>query len=79
MKLLAIVLFSLSVVLLIIGIHQIMVSGFAASYWIIMFATFSFLGYGYIKNYKLKAEDFMVNSEYAKKDNLKSLKTKKSK
>lgn len=77
MKLLAIILFSFSVVLLIIGIHQIMVSGFAASYWIIMFATFSFLGYGYVKNYKLKTEDFMVNSEYGKKANIKSIQNKK--
>jgi general stress protein CsbA len=66
MKLLAIILFSLSVVLLVIGIHQVMLHGFAESYWIFMFSTFSFLGYGYVKNYKLKEEDFLVNSEHVK-------------
>ena len=66
MKLLAIILFSLSVVLLIIGIHQVMLNGFADSYWIFMVSTFTFLGYGYLKNYKLKENDFMVNSEHIK-------------
>ena len=66
MKLLAIILFSLSVVLLIIGIHQVMLNGFADSYWIFMFSTFTFLGYGYVKNYKLKESDFMVNSDHVK-------------
>ena len=43
-----------------------MLSGFADSYWIFMFSTFAFLGYGYVKNYKLKESDFMVNSDHVK-------------
>jgi general stress protein CsbA len=74
MKLFAIILFSFSVVLLIIGLHQIMLNGFSASYWIIMFAIFSFLGYGYVKNYKLKEEDFLVNSKHVKSAPIKKYK-----
>lgn len=63
MKVFAIVLFSISVVLLIIGLHQIMINGFAASYWIIMFATFFFFSYGYIKKYKLPDDEVLVETK----------------
>ncbi len=45
LKLLDIILLSLTVALLIIGIHQIQVMGFAKGYWALMLALIAFLGY----------------------------------
>ena len=63
MKIFAVILFAISVALLIIGLHQIMVNGFAESYWIIMFSTFCFFGYGYIKKNILSKEEILVETK----------------
>jgi hypothetical protein len=47
----SIIILSLTVGVLIIGIHQIMVNGLANSYWILMFAVFGLLGYQYINKH----------------------------
>ena len=50
MKLLDIVLFVMAFCFLIIGIHQAIVVGIAASYWIFMFSLMPLFLYGYRKN-----------------------------
>jgi hypothetical protein len=49
MKLKEALLLSLSVAFLIIGIHQIMVVGFAKGYWAIMLALVSFFAYSLVR------------------------------
>lgn len=75
MRLIAIALFSLSVAFLVIAIHQVMVDGFAAGYWAVMISTVSFLGYGYLKKYRLPQDEVMIET----KDTLKPKTLKKNK
>lgn len=49
MKILETILFALTFVLFVIGVHQTLVYGFLNSYFIFTFAVFTFLGYGYLK------------------------------
>ena len=56
MKLTDIVLFVLAFCLLVIGIHQAIVVGIAASYWIFMFSLMLLFLYGYRKNKRKEQE-----------------------
>lgn len=67
MKLLSTLIFSISVALLIIGFHQIMMHGFANSYWIIMFCTGFFLWFAYLKRNDNPGEK--LYEKYKKKTN----------
>lgn len=48
MKTLPTIAFALSVVFLIVGLHQTMLNGFTESYWIFSFATGFFLWFAYL-------------------------------
>jgi hypothetical protein len=56
MRILEQVLFALTFVFFVIGIHQTTVYGFLNSYFIFTFAVSTFLGYGYVKNNRLAKE-----------------------
>jgi hypothetical protein len=49
MKLINVILLSLSIAFLIMGIHQIIMVGFGNAYWVLMLAIICFLLYGYQK------------------------------
>ena len=57
MKIFPTIIFSISVALLIIGIHQIMVNGIAESYWILSFATGFFLWFAFMKRNEKPGEE----------------------
>ncbi len=63
-KLFPTIVFALSVVLLIIGIHQTMTTGFAESYWLFSFATGMFLWFAYLKRNEKPGEE--VAEKYEK-------------
>lgn len=61
----ATILFSLSLVLLVIGIHQTMLNGFSESYWIFSFSAGAFLAFAYLKRNQNVGEQ--VAEQYQKK------------
>lgn len=67
MKLLNSIVFALSVALLVIAIHQIMVYGFAKSYWILMLSTFTFLWFAYLKRNEKPGEEVFEKYQNLKK------------
>jgi hypothetical protein len=66
MKLFPTILFSLSIVLLIVGIHQVMVNGFSESYWIFSFSTTFFLWFAYLKRNENVGKEIAENYEKVK-------------
>lgn len=78
MKLFPTIIFSLSIIFLIVGIHQIMVNGFTQSYWILSFSTVFFLWFAYMKrNEKPGEEVYKKYSEMRDKKINKVIKKKK--
>lgn len=75
MKILTTIVFALSVALLVIAIHQIMIYGFANSYWILMLSTFAFLWFAYLKRNENPGEE--VYEKYKILKSNKNSKTKK--
>ena len=65
MKLLDTILFSFATLCMLIGIHQAMTVGYAASYWLFMLAGISLLWYQTRKK-KQKAEEKSKNTEKLK-------------
>lgn len=77
MKLFPTILFSITVFLVIVGIHQTMTNGFAESYWIFSFATASFLWFAYTKRNEKPGEE--IAKKYEKATGKKLLKNNKKK
>lgn len=77
MKLFPTIIFSLSVVLLIVGIHQTMTNGFAESYWLFSFATGMFLWFAYLKRNEKPGEEVAKKYEKATGKSLGAAKKKK--
>jgi len=65
MKLYPTLVFAISVVLLIVGLHQTMLNGFAESYWIFSFSTGFFLWFAYLKRNEKPGEDVAKKYEKA--------------
>ncbi|MFN0048510.1 MAG: hypothetical protein ACKVOU_05265 [Cytophagales bacterium] len=63
-KLFPTIIFAISVVLLIVGLHQTMLNGFAESYWVFSFATGFFLWFAYLKRNEKMGEE--VAQKYEK-------------
>ncbi len=63
MKLFPTIIFAISAVLLIVGLHQTMLNGFTESYWIFSFATGFFLWFAYLKRNEKLGDKVAENYE----------------
>lgn len=68
MKLFDVIIFSLAVVLFIIGVHQTIMVGFSYSYWLFMLCTGLLLWYNYRKNSRKQREEQEVQKKRRRKD-----------